>query len=124
MCVSSRSGLGKRVIIVVDGAAYEVVAEGIATTKFMLPLAISPSAIPVQPTSILTAQATRVPVGSLHPQTTPAKTSPPCLGGLLPLSRIGLWVLIWRGISPELDLLLHPLKSYHLRTGATPVRGW
>ncbi|GAP18351.1 VIT domain-containing protein [Levilinea saccharolytica] len=107
--VAAALALGERVIVVVDGQAYEVTAEGSKATpesmppargtEFDLPETVSPGGLQPQegktpnipPAPKAEPSRTVEPVSGAVPQ-----PSPVCVGGLLPLALVGLWLAFRR----------------------------
>jgi Ca-activated chloride channel family protein len=95
--------LGERVIVVVDGAAYEVVSAEQSVEAVVLPAPLG-EALPVQAATQPAAEPTATAVEPMSTEASPeAEQSEPepipdpdaglrCLGGLLPL---GLWLGLW-----------------------------
>jgi hypothetical protein len=98
--------LGERVIVMVNGTAYEVVAEGTTVAPLVIPTAGTAGTV-IVPTATDMTMSQATPVRPTEkPSITPASTqvataipatraaSPACLGGLLPLGVVlagGWW---------------------------------
>jgi Ca-activated chloride channel family protein len=84
--VSAALALGEQVILLVDGNAYEIVAEGSVTDNVPLPPTETPSALETPDTQTTNTPApTSRPTSNTTSQTLPSTDQPGCAAGILPL---------------------------------------
>ena len=98
--VSAALAIGDKEIVVVDGKAYEVTAEGSPSEPIDLPATLTPTV--VTPTGQVSGTATPAPIVQVQNTTDPLPaaasgntTSPLCPGAALPVAGlVGFWLII------------------------------
>ncbi len=104
--IGAALAIGDKLIVVIDGKAYEITAEGSPSSPVGLPATLTPTV--VSPTEPVNGTATPSPLAQIHstavpqPPATSGNTSiPVCPGAVLPVAcLLGIWLIFKAGNLP------------------------